>query len=181
MLGNFQLKYLFMKKAKKKKNTLSGIENKKMPWCCVIYLQLRRECCIFNLAICCHQTENSLQNGWLCWGGGKLKSHLLWFVCRCDVGLSAEWQKWSEKPADQRFHLAFWDTWFQPQLPTKVLHLFILVNSQLGKQHSFPSYDEGEVGSLIVWVNILESSGVLKLTQERRRAARNLTGHTALS
>lgn len=180
MLGNFQLKYLFMKKAKKKKKhpqTLSGIENKKMPQCCVIYLQSRRECCIFNLAVCCHQTENSPQSGWLCWGGGKLKSHLLWFVCRCDVGLSAEWQKWPEKPADQRFCLAFWDTWFQPQPPTKVLHLFILVNSQLGKSstHS-PAMMKGRWDPSLggQYSGVLRSSqadpGEEEGSQERNRA-----------
>lgn len=72
--------------------------------------------------------------------------------------------------------LAFWDTWFQPQPPTKVLHLFIFVNSQLGKSSTHSPammkrrWDPHWVG---------QYSGVpgdSQLTQERRRAARNITG-----
>lgn len=85
-----------------------------------------------------------------------LKSHLLWFVCGCNVGLSAEWQKWPEKPADQSFHLALWDAWFQFQLPTKVLHLFILVNPQLGKSRTHSSAmrkgrQDPSLGGSIFW------------------------------
>lgn len=61
-----------------------------------VYISLsymRSDLLHFYLAVA---TKQQIPCGVAKLGRGRWESYLLWLVCRCNVGLSAKWQKWAE-------------------------------------------------------------------------------------
>lgn len=93
MLGNFQLKYLFMKKAHIQKATPDTCRDRKqkdgpMQDDLSAYVSDEKRLLYFQLAVA---TKQKIPHGVANFvGEGRWESSLLWFVRRYNVGLSAK-------------------------------------------------------------------------------------------